>query len=421
MTLCKIISILLFSLTIISCSDESKPPSPPKHSDNFDALWQQNINAALAEPLWQYEYAYDASASLMVPMHYAFKHHARFDMDPREKFKELMEKSYLHIDLSSYEGGVTRSQYLYFMSQYLMLAEELDETELEMLDWVTKRVIETWLETPAFHWDKKLNLIGVKGRLEWNLSEPDTDFSFYRAVIDEDWFTLASLNDLAVVYKKNSISLPFDNESVKELSKSVLNRFGSFEGDHRDYAYAGQVEITPHMERAYIKSIGIDSSHMHRLPLWLDSFMRNNEFEVMFFEKIKHGFRRAYEEHVLVYSGEQKFLLLQNNYTTGENGVFRYNYETQGLRRGYEAFELSGTLFIGYYVFMNSSLYEQGMELMKTEYPLSNQALSYYVGPNSTRLRHPLFKWPDYFENGFAEIFTRVVACYNTTVESCDS
>ena len=70
---------------------------------------------------------------------------------------------------------------------------------------------------------------------------------------------------------------------------------------------------------------------------------------------------------------------------------------------------------------MNSSLYEQGMELMKAEYPLSDQALAYYIGPNSTRNRHPLFKWPDYFENGFAEIFTRVVACYNAPIASCDS
>ena len=59
-------------------------------------------------------------------------------------------------------------------------------------------------------------------------------------------------------------------------------------------------------------------------------------------------------------------------------------------------------------------------ESLSNRFPLSVEALNYYVGPNTSRERHHIFAWPDYFENGFAELFSRVALCYDAELNECD-
>ena len=424
--------ILLVAFLLLSaCGDEK---SIKVHSEHFTYLWQQNIASDLNDPLWQYEYAYDASASLMVPMHYAFTFPTRFSKDPRPGFDNFFLEASRNTQFDSYIGTVTKSQFLYFVTQYLKLKAKSGDltTESPVLHWALDEILFTWQVKKAFHWDKSLELIGTKGRINWILEQHPVQKSYYHAIIDEDWFTIAALNDLKYVFNNLSLVLPFDGDEVLDISYRLINELGAFSGkswhfqrgvwsEHPDYWYVGHYEIADDLQPIPNPDIGIDSSHMHRLALWLDSFIEGDQHLRESFIAAKEGFKFAFENLVLEQSVNGGYVLLQNNFVTGENGVYRYNYETQGTGSGYGPYQLSGTLFIGYYVFLNSPLYEAGMGLMKGEFPLSESSLVYYIGPNTTRERHPLFKWPDYFENGFAEIFTRVVACYNAPIASCDS
>lgn len=420
--------ILLLFFTLVGCTGEEKVE---KHNQDFQLLWNDTIYTALDEALWLNDYAYDASASLMLPMHYAYEYPYRFDIDPRDKFYEFIENSYLYTEFSSFEGNVTKYQFLYFITQNLKLEQARGNLNEDILTWASKHIIDSWQNESFSIWTD-ISFYGVKERIEWNLSNPETNYSFHRAVIDKEWFTLAAINDLAVIYNNANKSIPFDNEEVKLLSRQLIDSFGTYEGDswffqrgvwhdHRDYRYAGNASITADINISEIESIGIDSNHLHRLPLWLMSFSDNNFDEKEFFMHVKNAHKNTYEALVLTHTEiVGNFTLLQNNYSTGENGVYRYNYVTQGEGSGYDAFELSGTLFIGYYAFLDSEKYKDGMSKMVKQFPLNSEILNFYVGPNTSRTRHHLFSWPAYFENGFAEMFSRVVACYNERLSDCE-
>ena len=420
--------ILCYILALTACTGEERVN---KHNEQFHLLWNKTITASLDEALWLNEYAYDASTTLMLPMHYAYRYPHRFDVDPRDNFYTFIEHTYFYSDFSAYEGNVTKYQFLYFITQNLKLEQARGNLNEEILAWVSEIIVNNWENNAYSIWDGVV-FRGVKERLKWNFSEPETKYSFYRAVIDQEWFTLAAMNDLAVVYDNANKPTPFNNDEVKLLSKQLIDNFGTYEGDrwffqrgvwhdHRDYRYAGNDSITADMNISEIESIGIDSNHLHRLPLWLLSFKENNVLDQAVFTAALKGHKNAYETLVLTYKEANKgFMLLQNNYSTGENGVYRYNYITQGQGNGYQAFELSGALFSGYYAFLDSKIYREGMFKMVGQFPLSQEALDFYVGPNTTRIRHPMFAWPAYFENGFAEMFSRVVACYNTDLVDCE-
>ncbi|WP_462159459.1 hypothetical protein [Pseudoalteromonas sp. GB56] len=423
---------------LVGCSEQSEdtqikePVEIVYHSNHFQALWSDSIEYAANEPLWMFDYAYDASASLMVPMHYAYKYPERFEEDPRPAFARLVEDSYFNIDIESIRGTVTGTQYLYFITQYLKLVAQQGELNPEILYWARNEVVELWSSRQAFHWDTSLEFTGVKEKLEWLLSKPETRYKFYRAVVDVDWFTLAAINDLVYLEKLTGESLNLNHDEVFTLTKSLLESYGEYDtqgnwffqrgvwSDHRDYAYAGHQEMGDNLEVKQIDNIGIDSSHLHRLPLWLDSFA--DAANDQYFQQIKNAHRQTYENLVLENVTDEygNFTLLQRNFSTGENGIYRYNYVTQGSGNGYQAYQLSGTLFVGYYTFLDSKEYQQGMLKMASQFPLSNSALEYYVGPNTSRERHPLFEWPAYFDNGFAEVFSLTAACYHSELADCD-
>lgn len=93
-----------------------------------------------------------------------------------------------------------------------------------------------------------------------------------------------------------------------------------------------------------------------------------------------------------------------NNFASGHNGVYRYKYKTIGATaiEGYGPYALSGTLGMAWYCFLNKT--EDFYKFYEESYPLNEEVLAIYVGPNTTRKRHPLFSVPDFFTNGLAEL-----------------
>lgn len=429
--------ILFLFLILTGCSGEERVENnlPTVHDDNFHSMWAEIIEQSLQDPLWENDNKYDAAASLMLPMHYAFKYQSRFKHDPQLKFDEFFKALYASYDPNTDTNFTRRSQFVYFITQYLKLKSDSSWGESYLTDLLAEvelHLMYIWTEKKAIHWDKSLNLVGVKGRLDWNFSNPEIPYDFYRAVFDEDWFVLAAISDVIAIHNKVGTNSLFDAVLQDSYNHKLITFWGEFKGDkwyfqngvwwdHPDYSYAGHSEIESGLEFSQVEDLAIDSSHLHRVPLWLKSFTEISSKNDVFSNALE-GFRNAFEENVFQWQEDNESgFFVMTNYADGHNGVYRYQFETQGENKGYAPYQLSGTLFIGYYVFMESDVYTQGMKKMASRFPLSGQALATYVGPNTTRTRHPLFVWPDYFENDFAQLFSKLAACYKRELIECEA
>jgi len=97
-----------------------------------------------------------------------------------------------------------------------------------------------------------------------------------------------------------------------------------------------------------------------------------------------------------------------NNFFDGRNGVYRYLYATQGSS-GYAPYQLSGTLAVGWYgMLLGADDFKEDIVKMLDSGELPHYVIETYVGPNTTRERHPLFTWPEYFSNGMTELNYRI-------------
>ncbi len=436
-TTTRIKHVLLYMVIIFlsACSDDDTNwNEKPQHSDSFEYQWLDIIDSVLADPLWLNDYAYDTSTSLMLPMHYAFKNPDRFERDPRIVFDIFFSNLSDSFDPNNIQSFTAKSQFLYFITQYVKLKSQQGSIEnlIPLVNVLEEELVDVWLYRPAVHWDKSLNFVGLKQRLNWNLTDPDTQYSYYRAVIDQDWFTIAALSDLAVIQHHLGHKTLFNEGDLKTIIQGVLNRFGEFHGenwyfqkgvwwDHPDYIYVGNQEIEPEITSDPIPDIAIDSSHSHRMPLWLNSFADFDEAGADYYKNIIVEMRNTFEKNVFVPVNESGYqYLLMNNYMDGNNGLYRFNYVTQGEGNGFQAYQLSGSLFVGYYSFLDSAVYRDSLRNMSTSFPLKQHVLDYYVGPNTSRNKHPKFVWPAYFQNGFAELFSKIAGCYGSTIEICD-
>ena len=84
----------------------------------------------------------------------------------------------------------------------------------------------------------------------------------------------------------------------------------------------------------------------------------------------------------------------------GGNGVYRWGYVTQGEGNGYGPFQLSGAFNFGWWSFLENDQVTALYQAQAAQFPLSDWALDLYVGPNTTRDRHPLVLLPDSYTNG---------------------
>ncbi|MAF66847.1 MAG: hypothetical protein CMJ84_14475 [Planctomycetes bacterium] len=98
------------------------------------------------------------------------------------------------------------------------------------------------------------------------------------------------------------------------------------------------------------------------------------------------------------------------NYMDGWNGVYRYGYTTTGEAFGYGPYELSGTFHLGWWAFLFNAQISSTYAAQAEGFPLASDVIDLYVGPNTTRERHPLIVLPDFYTNGVAQLLTRLAS-----------
>jgi hypothetical protein len=382
-------------------------------------LWHDTIDKVIKSPLWSTRDAYDSAHILMVTLHFSF---VANDKNAIRSFENLFAR------FSTQElafGQLNQVHWLYLTSRYLALKCQFgypfNSADRYLIHRLSSYIYTKWLYLPSFQWGR-YPFVGTKARLDFILSPQDISYpSYYKAVTDFELFIFAIAADLKFILQKKDIELGKENtQTIKEVVNyafkilMVRGVFTSDDGwlfqqgiwtDHPDYKYSGHLLISPSLKPKKQRNIAEDSSHSHRWPLWLRSLSLSEESGKYseLINKIYMALSFQFKNHVVVIDDEAGYLKL-NNYMDGSNGIYRYKYQTIGKNKqsGYKSYALSGILGESWYPFLDNV--DLIFRTYALSYPLPEDAIKLYVGPNTTRIRNPLYQWPAFFTNGFAKL-----------------
>lgn len=392
--------------------------------ESIDQLWERTVGAYLKDDLWTEENAYDAGHYLMVPLHAAFLNDVQEWKNDFSHQVHLFMEAYKEDPNSIVDVRLTQLHYLYFLSRFMVLAEQQGNPELipDGLDaYLYERINDIWLNEPAWQWGRDPFSGGMQERVLWKLNNKSVEQSYYRTIIDEELFTIAIAADIRAhekfVQGKEAKSTVIDD--ILEKSIMIFMNEGMYQDnggwlfqpgvwtDSPSYAYAGNSEIKKGMKPKLVENIAWDTSHSHRFPLWLTSLANaydSNSEEHDFYKKVKNGLEIQFYETVLKEPTKEFPAYRTTNFMDGRNGVYRWNYSSLGKGTGYGPYELSGTFTIGWWTFLGTDRIKKVYEEMTNFFPLPLEVMDVYDGPDTGKQRHTIIRWPQSFNNGYTEL-----------------
>ncbi|WP_286883261.1 hypothetical protein [Aneurinibacillus sp. UBA3580] len=351
---------------------------------------------------------YDAGQLLMVPLHAAFTLHERNWM---QQFSGHFAREFARFEAAQRnekaEDRLGRLQYVYLSSRFLVLAAQSGKEELipTYLPSVLYREVErVWKQEPAWQWGRKPFAGGMKERVLWKLSDPKTKKNYEKAITDEELFLFAIAADLRTYERETfngSIESPLITD-VLTVADKAFRKGVKFRGkgrwvfqpgvwsDHPDYLYAGRREKKRNMKPAPVKDIAWDTSHSHRFPLWLLSLsqaQKEDSPQRSFYETLRKGMEKQFYEQVLVQPTREFPAYRTKNFIDGRNGVYRWGYQSLGPNNGYGPYELSGTLLLGWWTFLDSDRIRHVYGKMAHQLPSIVSVAGIYNGPDEP-LKH---------------------------------
>lgn len=331
---------------------------------HLESLWSDRIEPLLSEPLWREETAYNAGHYLMVPLHAAFM---LGNVEWQESFHRHYEQMLAARDELP-EGllhRLIRLQYLYSASRYLALAGKSAPRELETF--LLGEIRHYWTQEPAWQWGRKPFQGGMRDRIAWKLHTRDVKKSYYRAIIDEEMFLIGIAADVGQYYRHQHHRIPKIVLEIMGVAERIFHQEVSWQPqggwlfqpgvwtDHPDYSRAGHNELLPRLNPAPVPGIATDTSHSHRLPLWLLSlqcFYAAGSKNYVFYHKLRKGLAEQFFEVVVVPPDGKYPFYRTVNFMDGRNGVYRYRFSEKMHASGYGPYALSGTPLIGWWAFL---------------------------------------------------------------------
>jgi hypothetical protein len=399
----------------VKASISNRVNSSPK-SGAVIKLWDSTVSSYLKKPLWLADQNYDAGHALMIPLQAAFQPGRDAWLGEFETFFELLEREPgILVSSAKPSQWLGRLHLLYLSAEFLRLCEEtkyckLDHSNLKLL---LRLDISKFATQTMFDWYENYDQNGVYKHIEWKIKEYQRNKDifkslgklYYLGVSDFDFFTLAIAADVGNYREK---------ERALALAKIIFEVYGSTQpffsfqpgvwAQHPDYVFAGNKTLGENLKQSPIESLAEDSSHSHRLALFLNTFVKQSEDAELrrFFESRLIALTELFEKKL--FSNEDSCLPKITNFMDGRNGVYRYGHVTQGTHRGFGPWGLSGILMQGWWGALPSQKVKTALLDFARCFPLSNQTIAFYVGPNTTRRRDPLVSEPNYFKNGFAQL-----------------
>ncbi len=417
-------ALILLGALAVGCSDGGGIPlanlEPPG-----DDQWSTIVSPYLSEDLWSSRDAYDAGHVLLVPLLYSAQ------LEAGSKFAEFGAQFERFVDAAGAgftSSRLSRLQYFYLASVFLEKAAErgvFTASDQALLEMIEAQVSAYWSTEPAWQWDRPDFAGGMRERLLWKLETPDTSYNFYQAVLDEDLFLMAISAQAHMVHEILGTDVEHPSDEIFESALRVLRERGHFTqsggwlfqvglwSDHRDFAFAGRDSVLADLTPAPVLEISEDVSHSVRFPAWLLSLLKSPLCDPSGFStlsSIRESLARQMLSHALVPPTEEVGLWRTNNFLDGSNGVYRYNYPTQGIGGGYGPYELSGTFYLGWWALLDTPEIRAIYRAFSERTTFEDEELAALVGPNTSRARHPSVAYPEFFTQGFAGFLSRLAA-----------
>jgi hypothetical protein len=395
-----LISMCLLLQSAIAASRSSGRPSTQasiKGADVAHQLWTENIKPILARPVNTSAGAYYSGEMLMVPLHAAFAHNdPEWEKDFADYFQQFMKS---HDQLT--DVLLSRLQFLYLGSQFIVLAEKSHHSDLippGLPDLLFSEVQAAWQEKPAIEWEHA-PFKGVRERVLWKLNTRNVAKSYFRAMGDDDCYVFAVAADLRTyggtpAQEKawraplNDILEVTHRVYTQEVSPTPIGGWLLQPGvwrDHPDFQYAGNPRAAEGIKRAPLSDVSWDSSHSARFPLWLTSAMNaygEGSSWHNFYANLRSGLAKQFVAKVLVPPGPDSACYRLNNYMDGRNGVYRWGYKELGENIGYGPYQTSGTLLLGFWIFLDDAQVKSAYRNVASQYPWPKECLELYLGPN---------------------------------------
>ena len=414
-----------------------KTPIQIETTKTEEALWDKTVRQYLSQQLWMEDEAYDAGHHLMVALH------AAFAADNQQWIDDFSAHFHRFVEATSadpeciVQDRLHKLHYLYLCSRFLLLAHDYGRAEVipsGMYDYVYDYIETLWVEEPAWWYEPAEFEGGIRERILYKLEHHDVEYSYYRAIVDEDIFTMAIAADLYSILRQQK-NTPADSlllEDILETAFTVFDQEGVFLenggwlfqpgafSDHPDDIYAGHTKVSPDLQPSKIEGLAWDTSHSHRMSLWLTSFIQASDTQEKKdgFIKMKAGLNRQFFSVVVVLPSEEYPFYRTTNFMDGHNGVYRYLNSTTPM--GYDPYELSGTITIGLWCFLGSPEATQMYDYIYHSYPLTQDAIDCYVGPNTSRSRNAFVTLPDFYQNGMGELIASLACKISDSLSNYD-
>lgn len=419
------------SSLLVGCGGSSSTPAeihsttqePTKQStknQRLEFLLDSSLALLLQDDLWTIQNKYDSAHVLMLPMEYVFSRNSESFLKRQDFFHQHFARNFEDFTVSFGDNRLENCLYLYLVSRYLNKSYNTPgwtDAHRRAAEETVAFITEFWQTTPAWHWGKA-PFTGARARLEWRLTNKVVERSYYRAIIDEELFAFGIAAEIKTLSEKipslrtetvDDILTYADRVFTDEIVFTEGERWTLQPGawtDHPNYAYAGHKTLTSNLAPLPINDISPDSSHAHRYPLLLISLRdssRPNTARFSHYNNLLMGLKQQFETVIINSPETQLGGPTMNNYFDGRNGLYLYNPKRFGNELGYGPSSLSGTLALSWYSFLGSEAFKS--ELAETTFPLNPKLLDLYTNPNTERARHVLLAWPNYFTNGWTEMY----------------
>lgn len=377
-------------------------------------LWNALIKSYLNDTLWCDEYKYDAAYDLMVLMHDAFqsKNRDRIEMF-HNHFSNFINES------ASFKGNNRTHdlQYMYFASQYLLLTVNygfIDEQSDEIFHLLREEIEDIWLKEKfrVANTDIKKYFYyeGLKKRLEWKLNdEVYRKVAPFKAIIDIENFTFAIAADLKFINNKMqyvdeqlfsdilALAYKIFNDRVTYINDSIWYTQLGYRDERRDYQYSGYKSKGDIKKPNAIKNIAPDVNHFQRMPLWLLSLKNGDDKNSSYYNRLHNYLEKMFIRNIIVFPDEKCKYIRVNNFVDGNNGLYRWNYNTLKEGEGYGPFDLSYSFLHGWYTFIKKESVRDVFRILNNQFPIPKSKKHLYVD-KTQREQHPVIK--NGLENG---------------------
>lgn len=403
-----------------------------KKEENIDELWEKNVSKYMLGTLWDDSSSYAAGHTLLVPMYYAF---SKKDKEKIEEFHNLFSRYADYLEKNDYNHSywdLNHMQFNFVASNYINLCVKYDDVKK------IPKVLLDYLYDEAFYYSSSQRQIYkndvqpfynafVAIKRDFELEMPISDLYQYHLVLllnlkefsDSGNYPLSEERKVKAKEALDLINTIYEKGVTFIAGEKWLMSVGSWD-EHEDFAYMHYYEVTDDMVPSVQKDTTWDTSHFARVPVFLQIIRRankENDKKVLYYEKLIHGLKRQFMEKVVVKPTEKENYYKTTNYMDGRNGLYRYNYKGRGTV--YLPYELSGTMMLGWWSFLGYGMQDIYYD-MYTKFPLSNDAIELYSvptnisgGKNITRVKGSYIAWPNYFENGFAELICLLASKLN--------